>query len=48
MVLVRERRSSQLEQWIADVQTTGPQELRGFSRNLRRDWLAVHAGFAVH
>ena len=48
MVLVRERRGTQLEQWIADVQTTGPPELRGFSRNLHRDWLAVRAGFTVH
>jgi transposase len=48
MVLVRERRGTQLEQWIADVQTTGPPELRGFSRNLHRDWLAVQAGFTVH
>lgn len=48
MVLVRERRSGQLDQWIEDVHTTGPPELRGFSRNLRRDWLAVHAGFTVH
>ena len=48
MVLVRERRGTQLEQWIADVQTTGPPELRGFSRNLHRDWSAVHAGFTVH
>lgn len=48
MILVRERRSGQLDQWIADVQTTGPPELRGFSRNLHRDWKAVHAGFTVH
>jgi transposase len=48
MVIVRERRGTQLEQWIADVQSTGPPELRGFSRNLRRDWLAVQAGFTVH
>jgi transposase len=48
MVLVRERRGSQLEQWIADVQSTSPPEPRGFSRNLRRDWLAVQAGFTVH
>jgi transposase len=27
-----------------DVQATGPHELRGFSRNLGRDWDAVHAG----
>jgi transposase len=48
MVLVRERRGAQLEEWLADVQSTGPPELRGFSRNLHRDWLAVHAGFTVH
>jgi transposase len=48
MVLVRERRAGQLDQWIADVQTTGPPELRGFSRNLHRDWMAVRAGFTVH
>jgi transposase len=48
MVLVRERRGTQLEEWIADVQDTGPPELRGFSRNLHRDWQAVHAGFTVH
>ncbi len=48
MVLVRERRGTQLDQWIADVQTTGPPELRGFSRNLHRDWLAVQAGFTLH
>jgi transposase len=47
LVLVRERRGTQLEQWVADVQTTGPPELRGFSRNLHRDWLAVHAGLTV-
>jgi len=29
-------------------QSTGPPELRGFSRNLHRDWQAVHAGFTVH
>jgi transposase len=45
--LVRERRGTQLEQWIADVQTTGPPELRGFSRNLHRDWVAVQAGLTV-
>jgi len=48
MVLVRERRGTQLEGWIAEVQSTGPPELRGFSRNLHRDWQAVHAGFTVH
>jgi len=41
MILVRERCSGQLDQWIADVQATGPPELRGFSRNLHHDWLAV-------
>jgi transposase len=48
MVLVRERRGTQLEKWIEDVQSTGPPELRGFSRNLHRDWQAVQAGFTVH
>ena len=48
MVLVRERRGTQLESWITQVQSTGPPELRGFSRNLHRDWQAVHAGFTVH
>lgn len=42
--LVRERRGHELDEWVADVLTTGPPELRGFSRNLRRDWGAVHAG----
>jgi transposase len=49
MVLARQRRGgTQLEQWIADVQSTGTPELRGFSRNLHRDWPAVQAGFTVH
>jgi len=48
MVLVRERRGTHLEDWITEVQGTGPPELRGFSRNLHRDWQAVHAGFTVH
>jgi hypothetical protein len=47
LLLLRERRGTQLDQWIADVQSTGPPELRGFSRNLHRDWLAVHTGFTV-
>lgn len=47
MVLVRERRGTQLEGWIAEVQSAGPPELRGFSRNLHRDWQAVHAGLTV-
>jgi len=42
--LVRERRGCELDDWVADVHTTGPPELRGFSRNLRHDWEAVHAG----
>jgi transposase len=42
--LVRERRGRQLPQWVAAVQRRGPPELRGFSRNLRRDWEAVYAG----
>src|SRR5713101_5998868 len=29
---------------VAAVHTTGPPELRGFSRNLQRDWHAVSAG----
>ena len=44
MRMVRERRGRDLEAWVANVQATGPHELRGFSRNLRRDWDAVHAG----
>ena len=42
--LVRERRGGELDDWVADVHQTGPPELRGFTRNLRRDWDAVHAG----
>ena len=42
--LVRERRGRELDDWVADVHSTGPPELRGFSRNLQRDWAAVHAG----
>jgi transposase len=44
MRMVRERRGHDLEAWVANVQATGPHELCGFSRNLRRDWDAVHAG----
>jgi transposase len=42
--LVRERRGQHLQEWVAAVQRKGPPELRGFSRNLRRDWEAVYAG----
>jgi len=42
--LVRERRGWELKEWVADVNQTGPPELRGFSRNLQHDWDAVHAG----
>ncbi|HEV8637899.1 MAG TPA: ISL3 family transposase [Chloroflexota bacterium] len=42
--LVRERRGRELDEWLADANTTGPPELRGFSRNLQRDWQAVSAG----
>ena len=42
--LVRERRGRKLDEWVAEVHKTGPPELRGFSRNLRHDWDAVHAG----
>jgi transposase len=45
--LVRERRRGGLEKWVAAVQISGPPELRGFSRNLRRDWDAVHAGLTL-
>jgi transposase len=44
MRMVRERGGQYLEAWVASVQSDGPPELRGFSRNLRRDWDAVHAG----
>lgn len=47
-VLVRERRSSQLDQWIADVHIPDHPSSGGFSRNLRRDWLAIYAGFTAH
>jgi hypothetical protein len=42
--LVRERCGRELDEWVADVHDTGPPELRGLSRNPRRDWDAVHAG----
>ena len=42
--LVRVRRGRELDQWVTDVHQTGPPELRGFSRSLRHDWDAVHAG----
>jgi transposase len=44
MRMVRERRGRKLEAWVAQAQANGPPELRGFGRNLRRDWDAVHAG----
>ena len=44
MRMVRERRGRDLDAWVANVQANGPPELRGFGRNLRRDWDAVHAG----
>jgi transposase len=47
MVLLGPASLTDLEQWIADVQTTDPPELRGFSRNLHRDWLAAQAGFTI-
>ena len=46
--LVRERHGHELDVWVADVHATGPPELRGFSRNLRNDWDAVHAGLTEH
>jgi transposase len=42
--MVCDRRGRELHAWVADVHTTGPPELRGFSRNLQHDWDAVHAG----
>jgi len=43
--LVRERPGGrELDNWVAAVHNTGPPELRGFSRNLQRDWHAVSAG----
>ena len=45
--LVRERRGRELNDWVAEVHKTGPPELRGFSRNLQRDWAAVSAGLTV-
>jgi hypothetical protein len=48
MRLVRERRGYELTTWAAEVQNTGPPELRGFSRNLRRDRDAVQAGLTEH
>ncbi len=42
--LVRERRGRELDDWVAEVRSTGPPELRGFSRNLQHDWAAVRAG----
>ena len=45
--LVRERRGRELHKWVAAVQKHGPPELRGFSRNLGRDWEAVLAGLTV-
>jgi transposase len=45
--LVRERRGHDLDAWVAAVMATGPPELRGFSRNLYRDWAAVRAGLTL-
>jgi transposase len=45
--LVRDRRGRELHKWVAAVQQTGPPELRGFSRNLHRDWDAVQTGLTV-
>jgi len=43
--LVRDRPGGRkLDQWAVAVRKTGPPELRGFSRNLQRDWHAVSAG----
>jgi transposase len=47
LVLVQERRGVELDGWATDARNTGPPELRGFARNLRRDWAAVQAGLTV-
>jgi len=47
--LVRERPGGrELDNWVVAVHNTGPPELRGFSRNLQRDWSAVSAGLTQH
>jgi transposase len=46
--LVRERPGGRaMDDWVIAVQSTGPPELRGFVRNLRRDWHAVSAGLSL-
>jgi transposase len=42
--MVRTRGGRNLEAWVGNVDRSGPPELKGFSRNLRRDWDAVQAG----
>jgi transposase len=42
--MVHTRGGRNLEAWVTSVHANGPPELRGFSRNLRRDWDAVQAG----
>jgi transposase len=42
--MVRTRGGRNLEAWVVNVDLNGPPELKGFSRNLRRDWDAVQAG----
>jgi transposase len=44
MRIVRTRGGRKREAWVMDVHADGPPELRGFGRNLRRDWDAVQAG----
>jgi transposase len=47
--LVRERPGGrEMDDWVIAVQSTGPPELRGFLRNLQRDWHAVSAGLTLH
>jgi hypothetical protein len=48
MLLVRERRGTQLDQWIADVHSTGPPELRGFrlKQGFAKSALQILAGEA--
>jgi transposase len=42
--LVRARGGTEPGGWAAQTQASGPPELRGFARNLCRDWPAVQAG----
>jgi transposase len=47
LVLGRQRRGGNRAGWVTAAHATGPPELRGFARNLRRDWAAVQAGLTL-